>query len=307
MGRVWMSAVPLLAVLAAAAAGSATAQERERAQTRERDEQREEREERCVCVATPHLHGFAFQGPGWARSRARLGVQVAMSRNPETDNIGARIADVVAGSPAAEAGLEEGDVIVSVNGRSLLEPLEDEELDEDESAPAQRLVALARRLEPGDTARIVYRRGDERREATVIARRVKWPELEVRTFRFRVPELPHPPQEPPRILKWRWREGEPSTFLWPGTRGPILGIQVVNLNPGLGEYFGAQAGVLVTEVEGDAPLPVRAGDVILRVGEREIRDQDHLRRILQSYRPDETISLEILRKRERMTVEGRAR
>lgn len=294
-----LAAVVLLAVLWSAAAGSAAAQDEEGLETCERRERREERQKRCVCFPTPELRGLAFWWPGPVGSRARLGVQVSMRRNADTDSIGARIADVVPRSPAAEAGLEDGDIIVSVNGRSLLEPLEDEKLDEDQSAPAQRLVALARRLVAGDTVRVAYRRGRERREATLIARRMEAPEIAVGAFRF-------PGRVPPGVpgLRWRWEE---LPFVLEGGRVRVMGIEVVDLNRALGDYFGTDSGVLVTEVDRDSPLPLKPGDVILGVGGRSVEDRDHLRQILRSYRAGETVTLEILRKRARMTVEARGR
>lgn len=290
--------VALLAVLVSGAVGGAPAQEREKPETRERREEREQREERCVCIRVPEVRGFAFQFPGELRSRVRLGVQVSAPPDPATDSIGARIEDVLPGSPAEEAGLEDGDIIVSLNGQSLLEPLEGEELDEDQSAPAQRLIALARRLDVGDTVRIVYRRGGDRAEATVIARRVRAPQIEARTLRLRAPQ----PPRPPGLL---WREGEPPFVLEFGGRARVMGVEVAELNRDLGEYFGTDSGVLVTDVEPDSPLPLKPGDVILKVGGRNVQDRDHLRRILRSYGSGETAVLEILRKRQRMTVEGR--
>lgn len=82
------------------------------------------------------------------------------------------------------------------------------------------------------------------------------------------------------------------------------GIRVEGLNPKLGEYFGTDRGVLVADVHEDSPLGLQAGDVILKVGDREAADSGRLRKIFRSYEPDEDVTLHIMRKKQTMTVTG---
>jgi C-terminal processing protease CtpA/Prc len=82
--------------------------------------------------------------------------------------------------PADEAGLQEGDIITRIGVHSLLEPLDaevEEDFDLDESLPVQRLLSIARGLEPGEDVEIEYLRDGERLTATVEAR-----ELSLRTY-----------------------------------------------------------------------------------------------------------------------------
>lgn len=113
------------------------------------------------------------------RSRARLGVQIDVDQERDADERGARVQGVVDGSPAEGAGLREGDVITHLDGHSLLEPLPDEEdeeeLDPDESLPVQRLVALARELEPGMEVEIRYLRDGNPETVMVEAAEVETP------------------------------------------------------------------------------------------------------------------------------------
>lgn len=113
------------------------------------------------------------------RSRARLGVEIDAEQGREADERGARVQGVVDGSPAEEAGLREGDVITHLDGHSLLEPLPDDEdeevLDPDESLPVQRLVALARELEPGKEVEIRYLRDGNPETVMVEAAEVEPP------------------------------------------------------------------------------------------------------------------------------------
>ncbi|HEY8470978.1 MAG TPA: PDZ domain-containing protein, partial [Longimicrobiales bacterium] len=83
--------------------------------------QRAEREgtrENCWCVTVPPAVRVLSLGP-----RARMGVELAMRADAEDVARGARIERVRAGSPAEKAGLQAGDIITAINGRSVLEPL----------------------------------------------------------------------------------------------------------------------------------------------------------------------------------------
>lgn len=86
--------------------------------------------------------------------------------------------------------------------------------------------------------------------------------------------------------------------------GCLGGVQAVELNPGLAEYFGTSRGVLVADVHEDSALGVLPGDVILAVGDRETDDPDGLRRILGSYTAEETVTLRIVRQKREMSVQG---
>jgi S1-C subfamily serine protease len=75
---------------------------------------------------------------------AVLGVSVEDSSDPD----GAAVVEVSAGSPAADAGLETGDVVTAVDG--------------DEVASAADLAQTVRSHEPGDEITVTYERdGDE--------------------------------------------------------------------------------------------------------------------------------------------------
>ncbi|MBT8404979.1 MAG: PDZ domain-containing protein, partial [Gemmatimonadetes bacterium] len=89
-------------------------------------------------------------------------------------------------------------------------------------------------------------------------------------------------------------DGEASVFVF-GGGNCIEGVEFVELNPELGEYFGTDEGILVARVAESSALGLRAGDVLMAVDGREVRSTDHARRILSSYEPDEEIRLRIMR------------
>src|SRR6059036_452957 len=98
--------------------------------------------------------------------RGRIGVVVKTDASPETDKIGAKIEAVSPGGPADKAGLKVGDVITKFNGTSLGGVPAD---DDEESGPGKKLIALAHKLEPGDTVQLEFRRGTESNKATLVA------------------------------------------------------------------------------------------------------------------------------------------
>jgi putative serine protease PepD len=67
--------------------------------------------------------------------------------------VGVTLSKVVAGSPAADAGLQDGDVVTSFNGNMVAENTE--------------LIALIRKLAPGTVVTVVYERDGEEHSAQV--------------------------------------------------------------------------------------------------------------------------------------------
>jgi membrane-associated protease RseP (regulator of RpoE activity) len=288
-----------------------------------RAQEEEEKEKECVCewrgIATSPFSSIqVWPGGGdwsqvaWFGSQPRLGVWINTRANPETDRYGALIDQVADGSPAEKAGIQAGDIITKVSGVSLLEG--DETYDEDESAPGRRLIERARELEVGDTVEVEFRRdGDIRTTELVVGEfegrlaysyRFGWPDSAF-TYRFRTPDyeriagLAERLREIPEV---RVRAPE-SLALAIGVRLP--GLELVALNPELGEYFDADEGVLVISVPEESELGLVAGDVILEIDGRAVRDPSHAMRILRSYEADEEVLFTIMRSKRETTVTGK--
>lgn len=82
-----------------------------------------------------------------------------------------------------------------------------------------------------------------------------------------------------------------------------LGIGVQELTSQLGEYFGASAGVLVTEVDDNSSgktAGLRAGDVITKVNDQAVRSMQDLRRVLGNASGE--ITLTVMRERKEQTL-----
>src|SRR5512147_1626452 len=95
--------------------------------------------------------------------------------------------------------------------------------------------------------------------------------------------------------------GVPYAFM---SGGPMLDLELAPVNPQLGSYFGTTVGVLVVDVPDPAPLGLKAGDVVLSVDGRKVTGPGQLMRILGSYGPDETVRLEVMRQKKRITLSG---
>jgi len=242
---------------------------------------------------TPRAENRAFSF-AFSDNRGRIGVVVNTAKNPEADKYGAKIDAVTPGGPAEKAGVRAGDIITRFKGTSLAGVAAE---DADDSGPGMRLVDLAHELEPGDTVRVEYRRGSESKSATLVAEDLggyAWsgvlPRMAIPTPRFEMGEL------------------GPLSMLGEGNRFAFCfgdawcDLDLVTLNPDLGEYFGTREGILVVKAPADSALPLKSGDVILSIGGRKPTSPAHAMRILRSYDTGEAVSIEIMRHERRQAL-----
>jgi S1-C subfamily serine protease len=228
-------------------------------------------------------------------NRGYLGVNVRWDKNPATDSIGAVLATVSSGGGAEKAGLQGGDILTTFNGEKLAGRYP--AAGEGESEPGRKLVDLAQDLEDGDTVVVDYRRGKETHRATIVARRLGY---EGFSFAFPSPDIRITPPDvhvemAPMIAGL---EGL-RAFAW---SSGWLDMELVKLNPELGEYFGSTDGLLVIRAPEDSELQLKGGDVILSVDGRPATSQVQLMRVLRSYEPGEDVKLDVLRQKRRMTL-----
>ena len=225
--------------------------------------------------------------------RPRIGIILETDADEETDPIGARIQAVTPGGPADQAGIQADDIIVRFKGQLLAGPNPD--ADEDESAPATKLLALTKELKDGERVAVEYRRGKATKTTTIVPRLMKEKNMRVvvnipdlgELKSLKIPELDNLPED------------FDFTFDLPGD---VLEMELVKLNPDLGNYFGANEGVLVISAPADSPLKLKGGDVILKIGDRKPTTPSQALRILRSYEPKETVTVEVLRKRQTLSL-----
>jgi S1-C subfamily serine protease len=292
--------------------------------------------EQCSCFRAPRIDalisGFAF-----GVNRPRLGISLDAGQAAGRDAEGVLVTDVLTGGPADEAGIREGDIITSLDGNTLTESIgadDERDFDLDQSAPVQRLLALARDLEPGQEVEVEYLRDGDRQTTMVHVEDLsgRWgsrvtvagPRWDAEHFRDEMRTLtdnvrswqslaPAPGADgrvrirsglAPDVL--RLYGGGSGPGVWPGSLHRD-GLELAEVNPALGAYFGAEDGVLVTGVARSSGLGLEAGDVVLRIGERAVTTPDRFRRIFASYGDEEDINFHIMRDGAETVVTGRLR
>lgn len=236
-----------------------------------------------------------MQGPMLARlshrldpNRAVLGVSItdnSDSKHPQ----GVQVLAVTPGGPADQAGLRAGDTITSINGAPLRASAQ--------QSPADQLMNFMDKIKPGDTLKLDYVRAGQDHNTTIKAGR-----LADYSFAFDLPPVPLAPPVPPVPPAPPVLRSENLRALFPGWWGAWGGMQLTQLTPALGQYFGTDQGLLVVRAPRDTALKLQDGDVILKIGERVPTTPSEAMRILYSYAPGETLTLHIMRKGKPLTL-----
>ncbi|MEO8635803.1 MAG: PDZ domain-containing protein [Gemmatimonadales bacterium] len=239
----------------------------------------------------------------FALGRPRIGVSLDLRGSPETNKLGALVREVVPDGPADKAGIKAGDIITKFNGIALGGVASG---DEESSGPSERLVELAGKLDAGDTVKVEYRRDNDTRTATIVAKDLS----EMSGMRMRELELPRMPGGmgmvgpgmPGPNLRVPGMEGMGDGFRFTFRDRDDDGLSLMELNPELGDYFGTREGILVLRTPTDSTLPLKAGDVIATIDGRKPQSVDHARKILGSYESGESVKVEVMRKQKKMTL-----
>ncbi|MCA9743609.1 MAG: PDZ domain-containing protein [Deferribacteres bacterium] len=174
---------------------------------------------------------------------------------------GLLINDVVADSPADEAGLRQEDVLLEFNGEKV--------------ERVKRLSSLVRNTEPNTDVEVkIFREGEEKTVTLTVAR-----------------------MKPRSANVYSFGKGDNVFTL---RNRPMLGVRVAELNEDLAPYFKVDSphGVLVLQVEKDSPAEkagLKAGDVILKIDGEKVRDYEELTDILSYYEDGEEVNLDFVR------------
>jgi membrane-associated protease RseP (regulator of RpoE activity) len=205
---------------------------------------------------------------------------------------GVAIMGVTPGSAAADAGLRSGDIITTINDESLSSNSAD--------AANRQLLDFMKGVEAGDVLRVEYLR-DGKVGSVEVEPRV----VEMNMFVWQgdggrhltMPGVPNAPHAPAVMENFKMEFG----FPWAGTG---LGeLELVELNKGLGRYFGTDSGLLVISAPKSDAFELQEGDVIQSIDGREPKDARHAMRILSSYQSGEKLKLGIMRDKKKRTLE----
>jgi hypothetical protein len=229
--------------------------------------------------------------------RPQMGVILETSRRGEAD--GAVIRAVTPGGPADEAGIEAGDVIVEANGTDLSSS------GRRDDTPSEKLVGVIQELEEGETLSVRYRRGDETHTAEMEVRHLE-PLSYAYSFRTDSADNNMLIYESPRAGV---RVPDPTMtldFAEPvfGALMPFgwLSMEMVTLDEELGEYFGTSEGLLVIRPPKDDSIDLKSGDVILGIDGRTPSSPSHALRIMRSYDPGESMTIQVMRNKRNVEV-----
>jgi S1-C subfamily serine protease len=228
--------------------------------------------------------------------RAIIGVLV----DPTSDRTGVRVAQVSPGGPAAEAGLLRGDVIVALGGTEFAGT----------DDPARALVERMRDAAPDEKLHAKVLRDGKAREFDIVTRRSPMPHFDAPTppypGRPGMPAIPAMPGLPPMPDAPGAAHGA-FVMPFPEAIGSGLeGLELANLSPRLGRYFGTERGVLVLRAPDTGPWKLQDGDVIQSIDGRVPTSGSHATRILRSYQAGETLKIKVWRDRKALEVEVEA-
>lgn len=212
----------------------------------------------------------------------RTGRRAVLGINIEDSGAGVLVAGVTPGGPADESGVETGDIIIAIDAAALA--------GSEVNSPSAVLIGQMAHVNPGDVVVLNILRGDESYDIEVEAR-----VIEARFFGG--PAAPFPQGDfrtGPQLLQ---------SFNFTRPVGRWADMELVELTPDLGAYFGTDEGILVVRAPSDDALQLQDGDIIIEIGGRKPASTEHAMRILGSFDAGETLELTIMRNQRRQSLE----
>jgi membrane-associated protease RseP (regulator of RpoE activity) len=203
---------------------------------------------------------YTFTGGG---DGTRLGVMLEdvtsrlKSRDKLSGDEGAYVSDVVEESPAEKAGIQEGDVITSIDGK----PIKD----------AQDLTLAVKHASADGAVSIGLNRAGEKKTLSVKLRKQSRSRSYAYSFGGGRRPAGIPPAPPARPFHFNMMMSQ-----------TVEGMELQKLSKQLAEYFEVSGGrgLLVTSVEkrsAAADAGLKAGDVIVKVNSSSVKDVETLR------------------------------
>ncbi|MEO1574541.1 MAG: PDZ domain-containing protein [Pseudomonadota bacterium] len=219
--------------------------------------------------------------------RALLGV-VLSTTEKDRDN-GPVISAVSPDGPADKAGIRSGDRVVALDGTAL-----------SKRHGSRDLIEYMDRVQPGETVRVTVNRDGEERDFDVETTTDDFSF----SFSFNDENFVFDGEALGETI------GNAVSSAMHGLDVAFFGfnfpdLEVVELTPGLGDYFGVTEGLLVVRAPKNGNVDVRDGDVLVEVDGRSLNDPGDLFRILGKREKDETVSLKLIRQRQTLTVDVR--
>lgn len=221
------------------------------------------------------------------------------------DDAGVLVSQVIDDSPADEAGLEDGDVILEFDGRTI-----------EDGGDLRRVV---RRTDPGDEVEVVVLREGERRTIDVEIGEAGdgafWVSKDDNVwfgkdqdFEFEFDDDVYVERfgdgDDARVIIKRLHDGDHDVDVYVhgmNTDRGYMGVHLDDLSEQLGEYFGVDDGdgALITEVIDDSPAAaagLEAGDVIVKLDGEDIESANDLHDAMRHTEVEQEVAVEVMRK-----------
>jgi serine protease Do len=210
------------------------------------------------------------------------------------DESGVMVSEVVDDSPADKAGLEDGDVILEFNGKTISDNGD--------------LVKAVRKTSPGDEVKIVVLREGKKKNLDVAIgeHEMKNAFWVSESGDVHAPHVEHFQDGKHNVMVM---SGDDEDFTWTSDKMNVfisedrgyMGVHLDDLNEQMGEYFGVEdgKGALVTEVVEDSPAAaagLKAGDVIIKVGGMDIDSSNGLHEAMSDTEPEQQMAVKVMRK-----------
>lgn len=203
---------------------------------------------------------------------------------------GVAVEKVVEGSPAASAGVQAGDVIVSLNG--------------EEVTSVRKLTRMIGEVDPDHQVRLGIIRSGTERELTATLGKRPTPRFESGSFGTRIPRVEGMPSPSPRVFSVPSLGAPDQPFVWRSGPRRAIGVSIVPLTKQLAEHYGVEGGILVSSVREDSPAAkagLKAGDIIIEVEGKAVKGEGDVGRVI-SEKKEGDISLTIVRDRNRQSI-----
>lgn len=256
------------------------------------------------------IFSFTFDGDG-----GYLGVQTVEISKDNFAKFGLRevrgvaVEKVIENSPAAMAGLKEGDVIVRFNG--------------DEVTSSRKLTRMVGETDPDHQVKLTILRAGSEQEITATLGKRPMPKFAEGNFNFTMPpmdkmvrpdfkDLPNFKEMPewkelPKLKEslkdlprgdmpqmFKFPDGSGEAFVWRSGEGRQIGIGVTPLTKQLAAHFNVEDGILINEVRENSPAAkagLKAGDIIVETEGNPIKgDFDIIKAINGKKEGDITIT-----------------
>ena len=239
-----------------------------------------------------------------------LGVQTAEVTSDNFAKFGLRevrgvaVEKVLENSPAQVAGLQAGDVIISVDG--------------DEITGTRKLTRLISEIAADHKTKLVISRNGSEQEITATIGKRPVPKFENGNFAFSFPDsvgkIEIPDLKELRQLKelpkgnmpqiWTSPDSNSESFVWRAGSGRQIGVGITSLTKQLAEHFGVDGGIMVNSVREGSPAfksGIKAGDIIVEADGKAVKGELDLIRSIGGKKEGD-VQLTIVRDRNRQTI-----